>query len=86
MAWVTEKYFRKRLRKKPPMMQAAVARCIQRLGEDRTHPGLRVHEVEGTEGVWEAYVDDANRVTFHVEDGVIVLRNNCNHDIIKRRP
>jgi hypothetical protein len=32
--------------------------------------------------VWEAYVDRANRVTFHYEVGRIVMRNHCNHDII----
>jgi hypothetical protein len=34
--------------------------------------------------VWEAYVDNANRVTFHWKDGVIVLRRNCSHDILRR--
>jgi hypothetical protein len=34
--------------------------------------------------VFEAYVDKKNRVTFHWEDGKIILRNNCNHDILKR--
>lgn len=81
-----DKYFRKRLRKKPPQMQAAVARCIKKLTEDPKRPGLRVHEVEGAEGVWEASVDDANRVTFHYDGPTIVLRNNCNHDILSRRP
>lgn len=37
------------------------------------------------EGVWEAYVDRGNRVTFeYAVDGSIVLRNHCNHDILKR--
>jgi hypothetical protein len=67
-------------------MRAAIARCLVKLGKDPTIPGLRVHQVEGTPGVWEAYVDDANRVTFHYDGAVMVLRNNCNHDILKRRP
>ena len=66
--------------------EAAIAECIRRLAEDRRHPGLRVHRVEGAEGVWEAYVDDKNRLAFHIQDDTIVLRNHCNHDILKRRP
>jgi hypothetical protein len=32
----------------------------------------------------EAYVDMKNRITWHWEDGEIVLRNHCNHSILKR--
>jgi hypothetical protein len=43
--------------------------------------------MSGKPGVWEAYVDDANRVTYHWDDeGRIVLRKNCRHDILDRRP
>jgi hypothetical protein len=55
--------FRKVLRKKPPEMQRAVKECIARLVADPAHPGLRVHRVQGTPGVWEAYVDQGNRIT-----------------------
>jgi len=64
-------------------MQAAIARCIELLGDNPRHPGLHTHRVQGTAGVWEAYVDRANRVTFHWAGPAIVLRNNCNHDILK---
>jgi hypothetical protein len=40
--------------------------------------------VQGTRDVLEAYVDDANRVTFFWEDGCIVLENHCNHAILNR--
>jgi hypothetical protein len=55
-------------------------------GHDPNHPGLHAHRVQGAPGVWEAYVDDANRVTFHYASGTIVMRNNCNHDIVRRSP
>jgi hypothetical protein len=42
--------------------------------------------VGGTRGVWEAYVDSANRVTFHWEGDTIVLRNNCRHEIVTQSP
>lgn len=78
--------FKKRLNKKPRQLAAAIAKCVHRVVEDPSHPGLETHKVKGTPGVWEAYVDRANRVTFHYEEGTVVFRNHCNHDIIKRSP
>ncbi|MGH8933019.1 MAG: hypothetical protein ACRDZO_20940 [Egibacteraceae bacterium] len=80
-------HFRKVLHSKPAALQAAVLKCVARLGDNPRHPGLRTHRLQGAKGVWEAYVDKANRVTFHYGvDGRIVLRNNCNHDILTRSP
>jgi hypothetical protein len=40
--------------------------------------------MQGYKGVYEAYVDKGNRVTFHYDDaGRIVMRNHCNHDILR---
>jgi hypothetical protein len=39
--------------------------------------------MSGVGDVWEAYVDQKNRLTFHYEDDVMVLRNHCNHDILR---
>ena len=55
-----------------------------RLAENTRHPGLRTHPMQGHKGVFEAYVDRKNRVTFHYAEGRIVLRRHCNHDILKR--
>lgn len=83
----SESSFRQRLRKKPRPMQEAIAECCQRLADNPRHPGLQVHRIQGHPGVWEAYVDKANRVTFHYgSEGQIVLRNNCNHDMLDRTP
>ncbi len=61
--------------------------CIKRLGEDPRHPGLNAHRMRGVPGVWEAYVDSGNRVTYEWDtDGALVLRNNCNHDMLHRNP
>jgi hypothetical protein len=71
-------------------MQGAILRCVQLLGANTRNPGLRTHRVQGAKGVYEAYVDDANRVTFHYERNggrrQIVLRRHCNHDITKQNP
>ena len=78
--------FKRVLKKKDQRLQAAILECVQRLGDDPRHPSLNTHRMQGVRGVWEAYVDRGNRVTFHYEDGKIVLRNNCNHEMLKRSP
>lgn len=78
--------FKKRLKKKSPRLAGAILECVHRLAEDPRHPGLHTHRVRGTAGVWEAYVDRSNRVTFEWDDGVIVMRNHCNHDIVSSSP
>jgi hypothetical protein len=67
-------------------MQGAVLECITRLSENTRHPSLRTHPIQGLAGVFEAYVDRSNRVTFHYDSGSIVLRNHCSHDILDRNP
>ena len=77
--------FKKVLASKPVALQAAIAKCVTRLADDVTHPGLHVHKMRGLrEPVWEAYVDAGNRITFHYEGDTIVLRMNCHHDILRR--
>lgn len=84
---VTDKRFKRRMRRKSPDMQAAIARTIKLLADDPRHPGLSAHRVQGTDGVWEAYVDRSNRVTFEYgPGGEIAMRNHCSHDIISRSP
>lgn len=71
---------------KPAQLAAAIARTVQRLGQNPRHPGLQTHPVHGTTNpkVFEAYVDMKNRVTWHWgEGGRIVLLAHCNHDILK---
>jgi hypothetical protein len=80
--------FKKVLAAKRPRLQGAILECIARLGENPRHPSLQTHLARGVPGggVFEAYVDRANRVTFHYDAGRIVLRNNCNHDILRKNP
>lgn len=79
--------FKKQLQKKPPALQDAITECVERLGKNSRHPSLQTHELQSRKGVYEAYVDKANRITFHYEkregQRYIVLRKHCNHDILK---
>jgi hypothetical protein len=76
--------FKRTVKKKDLPLQLAIARCLQLLADNPRHPGLQAHRIQGCAGVWEAYVDRANRVTFHYDGPKIVLRKNCNHDILRR--
>jgi hypothetical protein len=76
--------FKRELERKPPVLQAAILECVERLGENTRHPSLRTHRVQGRRGVFEAYVNMATRVTFHYDGPTIVMRKNCSHDILRR--
>jgi hypothetical protein len=75
--------FDRAFKKKTPEMQGAILRTLKRLSEGDRSPGLGVKKMQGFKGIYEARVDDANRVTFERRDGVLYLRANCNHDILK---
>jgi hypothetical protein len=77
--------FKKRFQKKETGMQAAIMETVKRLADNPRHPSLQTHPVQGTKNpkVFEAYVDKRNRVTWHWDEGIIVLRSHCNHDILK---
>jgi mRNA interferase RelE/StbE len=76
-------HFRKKLRKKPPEMRSKVLEAVSRLQDDPRHPGLRTHRVWGTPGVFEARLDQGNRLTFHWDGPTLVLRTHCSHDVLK---
>lgn len=42
--------------------------------------------MQGVGDIWEAYVDQANRVTYEWEGDTIVIRMNCNHQMLTRNP
>lgn len=65
-------------------MQGAIVRCITRLRENPRHPSLRTKKMQGVEGVFESRASQADRVTWHWDEDVIVIRNHCNHHILKR--
>jgi mRNA-degrading endonuclease YafQ of YafQ-DinJ toxin-antitoxin module len=79
-----KKSFKKRLHKKPAAMQKVIEDAVTQLRKDPHHTGLHTHRIWGSPGVWAARLDKGNRLTFHWEGDQIVLRNHCNHDILKK--
>lgn len=61
-------------------------KAIRNLANDIRYPALKVKKVKGTTHIWEARVSRSLRLTFHVEDHTIVLRNIGRHDETLERP
>jgi hypothetical protein len=84
---VIPRSFKRRLDKKAPEQAGPILECIKQLAANPRNPGLHTHRVlSAGPRVYEAYVDKANRVTFEWSGSDIVLRNHCNHDVLKRNP
>ncbi len=79
---LTEK-FQKKLLAKNQQRRAAVVETLLKLARNPHHPGLHVHKVKGSAQVFESYVNSSDRVTFHFGRDCLILRNCCEHDIIK---
>ncbi len=70
----------------PVTMQRKADKALSLLNADFRHPGLRSHPVEGTQGIFEAYVDAKYRMTFERHGDTFVMRNIDNHDECLRNP
>jgi hypothetical protein len=81
---VIPKRFKKRLARKSIESQGAILRTIQQLiDHGPSYPGLNTHPVRGTGGIYEAYVNDGDRLTYERDGDTLVLRVHCNHDILR---
>jgi hypothetical protein len=64
-------------------MRKRIEDTVTQLRIDPRHPALHTHRVWGHKGVWEARIDNGNRLTFHWDGPLIVLRNHCNHEVLR---
>ena len=69
------------------LVQKALAQFLA----DRTHPGLGVKRIQGTEGIWDMRAGPHIRITFEFQDHgegirVLVLRNVGHHDPTLKNP
>jgi len=78
--------FKKAYRKLEPREQQLVKKAIRQLLADRTHPGLRVKRIRGTQGIWEMRAGRDIRITFEVHRDMYLLRNVGHHDATLKRP
>jgi len=78
--------FIRKYRKKPPEQKEKLDKTLSLLETNPRHPGLHTHKVQGTPHIFECYMDDSYRVTFEYGENCILLRNNCKHKAVLRRP
>ena len=78
--------FAKQYQRLPRTVQNKVDKALSLLDGDFRHTGLRSHPLEGTGGVFEAYVDAKYRMTFERKSDVLIMRNVDNHDECLKNP
>jgi hypothetical protein len=78
-------HLRDALAAKPLSMQKAIIGCLAKL--EAAEPGRSpkgTKKVQGTRDVFESRASRSDRVTWRWDDGVMVILNHCNHDILQR--
>ncbi|MBN1583831.1 MAG: hypothetical protein JXA89_24200 [Anaerolineae bacterium] len=91
MQFVRTNHFQRAYRKLDERYRELVKKALAQFSTDRTHPGLRIKRIQGTDGIWEMRAGRDIRITFafrESEDGtsVVVLRNVGHHDPTLKSP
>ncbi|WP_374687897.1 type II toxin-antitoxin system RelE/ParE family toxin [Promineifilum sp.] len=86
LSFVRTDRFKRAYRKLEPAEQELVKKALRQLAEDRTHPGLRVKRIKGTDDIWEMRAGRDIRITFEIGDDAYTLRNVGHHDATLREP
>ncbi len=86
MELVRTQRFRRAYRKLEPREREQVKKALAQLLADRTHPGLHVKRVRGTDRIWELRAGRNIRVTFEIGHDVYILRNVGHHDAALKNP
>ncbi len=69
-----------------PAQRDSVDDALRKLRDNPRHNSLHTHKVQGSPGVWESRITEGDRLTWHYEGDVIVLRMTCNHQILDGQP
>ena len=76
--------FRKDYKSLPSDIQKKLEKQLAFLLDNPLHPSLRVHPVQGTGGIYEAYIDKSYRFTFEDLGYGYYLRAAGPHGIIEK--
>jgi mRNA interferase RelE/StbE len=66
--------------------KALARKAIINLLSNMSYPALNVKKMKGTDGIWEARVSISLRITFQIENDMVILRNIGRHDDTLDRP
>jgi len=70
----------------PPEIRKKVKKALMLLDANPRHPSLQVHPIKGTDGIYEARIDQKYRMSFQFDGENKVLRNVDNHDECLKNP
>lgn len=70
----------------PPEIRKKLKKALMLLDSNPRHPSLKVHPIKGTDGIYEARVDQKYRLSFQFDGENKVLRNVDNHDECLKNP
>lgn len=79
--------FKRAYLKLPSHIRAKVDRVLRLLEADFRHPSLQSKPIRGTDGIYEARVDQHYRLTYERREGdILYLRTVGRHDEALRNP
>lgn len=71
----------------PPTIRKKIDRQISLLANNPRHPSLQTKPIQGTNGIYEARVDQNYRLTYERLPGdIILLRVVARHDVALKKP
>ena len=70
----------------PPEIRKKVKKALKLLDTNPRHSSLRVHPIKGSDGIYEARIDQKYRMSFQFDGENKVLRNVDNHDECLKNP
>jgi mRNA-degrading endonuclease YafQ of YafQ-DinJ toxin-antitoxin module len=71
----------------PPELQKKVLKVLRLLAENPRHPSLQAKPIQGARGLYEARIDQSNRMTYQrLPNDVLLLRTAGKHDETLKNP
>ena len=78
------KRFKKGYNRLPKKIQKGFDEKLTLFLKERSHPSLRIKQIQGTKNRWEGSVTMKYRFTFELLKDEVLLRTIGTHDILKR--
>lgn len=78
------KHFVRCYRRLPQRIQKAADKQLGLLLSNPKHPSLQVKKMQDPRDIWEAWVTESYRFTFHIQGDTYILRKIGTHDILNQ--